>query len=414
MDAVVRPKSGRKRLLFAAAAVSVVLCGVGLWRMVPRGLQVPAADVRVATVERAVFSDDVVVRAKAEAFKSVILDSVESGRVEEVFARDGAMVKEGAVLFRISNSQRHLELLQRQTEHTQQISNLANLRVNFEVGNTEHERRLADLRFNLEQARKRHARNQQLAAKGFISPEALETSTDNLAQQEHLAEEERVQNAAETGVKRAAVRQMERAIQNIEIGLKLVSASVDALLVRAPVAGRLTDFKLQVGEAVRQDQHIGRIDDPRRFKLVAQADEYYLGRVAPGRPGQVRLDGKVYPLTVDHIYPQITDGRFSVELLFPGAQPDTLSPGQGMDVQITLGAPGQALLLPNGPFLADSGGAWAFVVASNGRDVEKREIKIGRRNSRQVEVLAGLAPGEKVVVSSYAEFGNATRLQLNK
>jgi HlyD family secretion protein len=182
--------------------------------------------------------------------------------------------------------------------------------------------------------------------------------------------------------------------------------------VRAPADGVLTGFRLLVGETVRPDQHIGRVDDPRQFKLTAQIDEFYLSRVATGRPGRVLQDGRAYALRVAAVYPQIKDGRFSAELAFTDGQPPVLSPGQGLDAQLTLGEPARALLLPNGAFASDTGGAWAFVVASDRQHASRRAIRLGRRSNTQVEVLSGLAAGETVIVSSYASFGKAEQLRL--
>lgn len=414
MDEVVPLPRSKKRFIGAGVAVGAVLFAIFIWQQIPRGLQIPAVDTRSAVVESGTFFDDVVVRAKAEALHSVILDSVESGRVEEVVARDGGLVKQGDVLFRISNAQRNLELLQRQAEHAQQISNLANLRVGFEASNTEHLRRATDLDFNLKQAIKKHARNVQLAAKGFLSGAAIEESADAVAQQQRAVDDEILRSAAEQQVKRSALAQVEQATRSIEQGLALVHGTVDALVVRAPVSGRLTDFSLQVGETVKKDQHIGRIDDPEHFKLTAGVDEYYLNRIAVGRTGSFQKDGQSYRVDVSRVYPQIKDGRFSIELTFHDAQPAALNPGQSLDTLLALGQPKQALLLPNAPFLSDSGGAWVFVLASNGIDAEKRAITVGRRNNRQVEILSGLHSGEKVIISSYAAFGDAARVQLKK
>jgi HlyD family secretion protein len=193
-----------------------------------------------------------------------------------------------------------------------------------------------------------------------------------------------------------------------------VNATVDALSVRAPAAGVLTDFRLLVGETVRPDQRIGRIDDPVRFKLSAQVDEFYLSRVAVGRPGQVVQDGRAYPLRVSTIYPQIKDGRFTVEMIFTGGQPPVISPGQSLDARLTLGEPVRALLLPQGTYANDGGGAWVFVMAPDGRHAGRRTVRLGRRNDTQVEVLAGLAAGEAVIVSGYTAFGKAEQLELTK
>ncbi|MES2901442.1 MAG: efflux RND transporter periplasmic adaptor subunit [Pseudomonadota bacterium] len=414
MDQPLPKRRGKRFALIGAGVVAALALGATLWSFVPSGLQVPLRDVRIASVEKGVFRDDIVVRATTEPLKSVILDSVESGRVEEVLATDGALVKKGQLLFRLSNPQRNLELLARQAEHAQQISNLSNLRVAQEANNSEHRRRLSDLEFALSQGEKQHARNVKLAAQGFISSVSLEESADRVAQQRRAVQIEREATSTEVKVKQDALAQLDRATRELRSGLDLVNATVVALAVRAPVDGMLADFRLQVGQTVRPDQNLGRIDDPNRFKLTAQVDEFYLNRVAVGRQGTVKQADQVYPVSVSTIYPQIKEGRFTVEMVFTKGQPPVMSPGQGMDAQITLGEPAPATLLPNGAFVNDSGGAWVFVLAADGQHVEKRTVRIGRRSNSQIEILSGLAPGEQVIVSGYAGFGKAERLQLIK
>lgn len=414
MDSALPKRRGKRIAVAAGAAVLLAAFGAALWSLVPRGLQVAAQDVRIATVEKGVFRDDIVVRASAEPLNSVILDSVESGRVEEVFARDGALVRKGQLLFRLSNPQRNLELLARQAEHAQQISNMSNLRVAQQASQTDHRRRLSDLEFALAQAEKQHDRNLKRAGQGFISSVALEESQDKVEQQRRAAALEREAAATETDVKRDALAQLENAIRELRSGLNLVNATVEALAVRAPADGMLTGFRLQVGETVKTDQHIGRIDDPNRFKLAAQVDEFYLNRVAVGRAGSVKQGEAAYPVGVSTIYPQIREGRFTVEMVFTKGQPPVLSPGQSLDAQITLGEPAGAILLPNGAFVNDSGGAWVFVVAGDGVNAARRAVRVGRRSNSQIEIMSGLAPGEQVIVSAYAAFGKAGRIQLTK
>lgn len=414
MDTIVPRRRGKAIALAAAGAAAIATVLFALWYWMPRGLPVAAGELRVATVERGVFRDDIVVRASAQPLDSVMLDSVESGRVEEVFARDGELVKQGQLLFRISNPQRNLELLARQAEHAQQISNLSNLRVAQEASRSEHRRRLDDLAFAMEQAQKRHARDERLAAQGYLSAAALEESQDRLAQQRRVLAQAQSSDETDQRVRGTVLAQLNTALDGLQSGLKLVSATVEALAVRAPSAGRLTDFRLQVGESIATGKHVGRIDDPAHFKLAAEVDEYYLKRVAVGRHGSVQLDGASYPVDVATVYPQIKEGRFTVELVFSKAQPDALSPGQSVDAHITLGEPAPALLLPNGAFLNDSGGTWVFVLTPGGDAAERREIRAGRRNNSQVEVLSGLAVGERVVVSGYSAFGKSPRLHISK
>lgn len=414
MDTIVQRKRGPQIALACAAAV--LACGVAFaaWQQIPRGLRVERADLQLASAEQGIFRDELVVRASAEPLDSVILDSVESGRIEEVFVRDGDVVKKGQPLFRIANPQRNLELLARQAEQAQQLYNLSNLRLAQESDRSTRQRRLADLAFQLEQAHKRHARSERLAQQGFLSPVALEEARDALAKETRAVAMEQRSAAADSQVRLPALARLERAIAGLDTGLQLLRGTVDALVVRAPVAGRLTDFRMQVGESIATGKNVGRIDDPGRFKLAARIDEFYLNRVAAGRMGSVDHDGRRYPVKIASVYPQIKDGRFLAELRFSGEQPAGLRPGQSLDTQVTLGDPVRALLLPAGAFVSDSGGAWVFVVQPGGTDAVRREIRAGRRSSAQVEVLAGLKPGEQVIVSSYSAFGNSTALSISQ
>lgn len=409
------PKRRGRRLVIGAIVVAAVLAGAGLiWWGMPHGLQVSAADVRIVTVSKGLYQDNVLVRANADPLHSVVLDSVESGRVEEVLAKDGALVKQGDLLFRLSNPQRNLELLARQAELAQQYYYLSNLRVVQQGSEVDHARRLADLEFTHQQSVKQNARNRVLAAKGFISSTAMEESSDLLEQQKRQIELERASKASDSKVQHDAQAQLQTAIAGLEAGLRLAHQTVAALAVRAPVAGRLTGFRLQVGETVRPDQHIGRIDDPKEFKLTAQVDEFYLNRFAVGQHGTVNDGTRDYPIQVSAIFPQIKSGRFTAEMVFTQGQPGVLNPGQSLDANITLGEAAQALLLPNGGFVSDSGGNWVYVLGHDGRMATRRAIKVGRRNNGQIEVLSGLAPGERVIVSSYASFGQAEQLQLSQ
>jgi len=414
MDTIVPRKRGKALLLACGGALLAAGAAFAAWQQIPRGLRVERADLQIAAAAQGVFRDELVVRASAAPLDSVILDSVESGRIEEVFVRDGELVKKGQLLFRIANPQRNLELLARQAEQAQQLYNLSNLRLAQESDRSTRRRRLDELGFQLEQAQKRHARNERLARQGYISAAALEESADALDKETRAIALEKRSAAADAGVRAPALAQLERAIAGLDTGLQLVQSTVDALVVRAPVAGRLTDFRMQVGESIATGKNVGRIDDPSRFKLSARIDEFYLSRVASGRTGSVEHDGRRFPVSIASVYPQIKDGRFLAELLFTGAQPAGLRPGQSLDTQVTLGEPARALLLPAGAFMSDSGGAWVFVLTPDGRQAMRREIRTGRRNPNQVEVLAGLQAGERVVVSSYTAFGNSTTLSISQ
>jgi HlyD family secretion protein len=406
---------GRPNYVIVAVGVLLLLGGIAaISQLIPHGQRVAEGDIRIATVQQGLFHNDVAVRSTAAPLHTIMLDALESGRVEEVLVNDGALVAKDALLFRLSNPQLRLNLVAREADRAQQISNLSTLRVSIETSQTEHQRRMLDLNFALTQAEKQYTRNTSLAQTGVIAAVALEESQDRLAQQRQALEDEKIRAVIELRIKRDGVRQMEQAIQQLDAGLKVVNDAIEGLAVRAPITGRLTDFRLQLGEIVKSEQRIGRIDDPRQFKLTAQIDEYFLGSVLTGKKGSVNVNGRDYAVEVSRVFPQITDGRFLIELLFTGEMPPEMSPGQSAETRITLGGTSPGLILPNDAFLNDSGGAWAFVLAPDGRSAERRKIGVGRRNNSQVEVASGLAPGERVIVSTYAGFGKTERLQIAK
>ena len=408
------PKRRRNHVMIAVCVVVLLAAITVVVQLAPRGLRVSKADVRIATVESGVFCNDVVVRSTVDPLDTTILDALDSGRVVEVLAVDGAMVEQGELLYRLSNPTLGLDLVARQADRAQQISNLSNLRVALAASQTEHLRRMLDLNFALAQVQRQNVRFVSLAHSGVIPVSTLEDSDDQLAQQRQAVEDEQLRTRIEMNIKRDGIRKMEQAIRQLDAGLKVVTESIEALAVRAPVAGRLTDFHLQLGEIVKSEQHIGRIDDPGQFKLMAQIDEYFLTRVAVGQKGAVSFGNRDYAVRVGRIFPQIDDGRFSIELLFAEATPAGLSPGQSAETRILLGGTSRGLILPDDAYLNDSGGSWIFVLSPDGRQAERRSIQLGRRNNSQVEVSSGLESGERVIVSAYAPFGSAQRLQLTR
>jgi HlyD family secretion protein len=409
-----RPLPKRRPNYAIVAIVALLLLGgiAAISQLIPHGLRVAKGDIRIATVQQGMFRNDVVMRSTAAPLHTLMLDALESGRVEEVLVNDGALVAKDALLFRLSNPQLRLNLVARQADRAQQISNLSTLRVSIETSQTEHQRRMLDLNFALTQAEKQFARNASLAKTGVIPVVALDESHDRLMQERQALDDEKTRSVIEMRIKRDGVREMEQAVEQLDAGLKVVNDAIEGLAVRAPIAGRLTDFRLQLGEIVKSEQRVGRIDDPSQFKLTAQLDEYYLGGVMTGKTGSVNVNGRDYPVEVSRVFPQITDGRFMIELMFSGETPPEMNPGQSAETRLTLGGASPGLILPNDAFLNDTGGAWVFVLARDGRSAERRGIRIGRRNNSQVEVASGLAPGEQVIASTYARFGRAERLQI--
>ncbi len=412
MDRAVAPPRGR---WWWRAGAGVLVAGFAVLAVQrwPRGLPVQWADLDIATVQQGVFHDVLVTRATVQPLHTVLLDTAENGRVEQVLVKDGAQVEAGALLFVLNSSQRAQELMQRSSEAAQQLANLATFRAAWVAAQASQRREVTQAGFELERAQRAHPRNAELAPTGFVSPATLEESNDRLAQAQRLLTQLRADGAAELATREQSVQAMERAVAALDRGLAAMRTASDGLAVRAPVAGRLTGFALQLGESLRAGTRIARIDSSGRFKLSTRIDEFHLARISEGLRGELRHAGQSAALTVARIDPQVTDGRFSVELVFAdGDGPRGLQVGQNLDARLTLGQPQPALLLKDGGFFPDTGGAWAFVLSADGQHAERRELRLGRRAAGQIEVLGGLSAGEQVVVSSYRAFLTVTAIRL--
>jgi HlyD family secretion protein len=213
-------------------------------------------------------------------------------------------------------------------------------------------------------------------------------------------------------MQKAQMAQLKTAGDQLERNLVVARRNLDALNVRAPVGGKLTAFDLEVGQALSRGDNVGQIDDPDHFKVTANIDEYYLGRVDLEQTATFDRDGRDFELVVRKIYPQVQNGTFEVDMVFTGDEPDSIRRGQTLQLNLQLGSPTNTLMIPNGAFYQDTGGNWVFVVAPDGSRAVRRNVRLGRRNLRFIEVLDGLEEGERVITSPYTNYLDMDRLEL--
>ena len=206
--------------------------------------------------------------------------------------------------------------------------------------------------------------------------------------------------------------QIQRQLETLEQDVKITHGTLDDLIVRTPVSGRLTAMDLKVGQSLERNGRVAVITPGTGYKLSAKIDEYYLGRVQRGQIADIEIGDGTWHLRVTRVYPQVTDGTFTVDLTFSGSEPPGLLPGQNLQGKLTLGADQTGTVVPAGAFLERTGGDWIFVLTRDGSSARRRFIKIGRRNAEQVEVLSGLAPGERVIISDYTGLDRIDRIDL--
>ena len=202
------------------------------------------------------------------------------------------------------------------------------------------------------------------------------------------------------------IEQLEGTIERMRRNFEIVRQRLEALFLRAPISGQLTMLNAEIGESKSKGERLGQIDVLDRFKVQAAIDEFYIARIQKGQRGEFDLSGETYGLTIVKIYPQVRDGRFEIDLKFDGNPPQGIRRGQTLQIRLELGDLEEALLLARGGFYQKTGGNWAYVLDGKEERAVKRPVKIGRQNPRFFEVIEGLEAGEKVITSSYDNFGD--------
>jgi HlyD family secretion protein len=371
------------------AALALPALALMLWQRSPQ-FQVVSMP-QLAPVSAGEFRDELMLRARVEPMRSVQLDASEAGRVEAVLAQDGDWVEAGAALYRLHSPEQEQLLMQRSAEVAQQLANVSVQRSALVASLAQNRRELAQLQAAQLQADSDYQRIAKLASAGYVSAAALEHAQRQQQLTLQLFKQGRHDQRLEADTRQQSLDEMARAVHGLQRGLELLESARDRLQQRAPIAGRLSDFQLQVGSAVRLGDRLGRIDDPAGgVQLAADIDEYYLPRLQPGQTATSN-SGTV---TLAHTLPQVHDGKVRVLLRWTqAAAPANLQPGQAVDLQLQLSPPARALLLPDGP------GVQTRLYVRQGKELQRRTVQLGRRAAGQVEVLAGLHPGEEVLIS---------------
>jgi HlyD family secretion protein len=416
MDKVVEAKGLSRQVKIAIGAGLALVAALIFYLMAPTAnSQTVAADrVTISTVEKGRFDDFLPLRARVTPLVTVYLDAVEGGRVEQVLVEDGAMVQKGQLLAVLSNSDLQLNLLARQSDVSREVNSMRSQELALAQTRIQDERAVIDAQLAAEKARRQYETQKPLVDKGFIPAKVFNDSRDEYLSSQRRADVLRRAQAINQRLQTSQLAQLRASNASLSGSLDIARATLDALNLRAPVAGQLTAFSIQVGQSLNRGERLGQIDSAGRSKLVAQVDEFYLGRVAPGQFATAEWGGKSYRLKVAKIYPQVRNGTFEVDMHFVGPEPQDIQRGQTLQTKLTLGDPTPALLIPNGAFYNETGGAWVFVVTPDGSVAVKRQVRLGRRNADYIEVLEGLEPGEKVLTSPYTGFADKDRLDLEK
>ena len=369
--------------------------------------------IRTAVVETGVFEDYIPLRATVEPERSVFLDAIEGGRVERVLVDDGAFVTEGQPIIELSNTALQLDVIAREAEVSEQLNNLRNTQLAIEQNRLSLKSDLIEIDYQITRLGRLVQRYQELEGNKFVSRNEYEDATDELEYWQNRRVVTRESQAQDERIRLAQIEQLEASVEQLEKNLSLARANLENLLVRAPRAGQLTSLNAEIGESKSRGERLGQIDDVDRFKTTALVNEFYLNRVRVGQRAALVLEGEDFELEIGKVYPNVQASQFEIDLRFIDTAPARIRRGQTLQMQLVLGdAEDNTVLLANGAFYNDTGGAWVFVLNADKTVAKRRDVQLGRRNASSIEVISGLVDGDEVIVSSYGSFITVDQLRI--
>jgi HlyD family secretion protein len=392
-------------VIVAALAAIRLIAGSG-----ESTVRVPKAQLVVATVEQGIFRDLIPLRARVEPRETVYIDAIDGGRVDRVLVEPGDRVHQGQPLIELSNTNLALSIIQQESQLNQAISQLQQNEIALEQNSLTNERSLAEIEYRLVRLTRSAARRESLVAGGATSKEQHDEIADELAYYRRLHPIQSASSKRQSDLRDRLLPDIHRQLGNLRRNLDVVQGKLAGLIIRAPVEGIVTALDLKVGEHRNPGERLAEVTPESGMKLTAEIDEFYLARVRAGQTATVDIEGEPVIVTVRRVSPQVRNGQFSMDLDFEGDSPTSLVAGETAQGRLQLGGDSPARILPVGAFLEHTGGDWVFVVAKDGESAQRRRIKVGRRTSEQLEILGGLATGERVVASSYAGLDRADRL----
>ena len=378
-------------------AVAAVLAAVALWRWLPAAgsTDIAASAIETGEVTRGPFDDYLPVRATVTPRLTTLVGVLAGGQVEQLLVQDGAMVAAGQPLATLANPELRLDVLTREAAIASQLGSIAGEGLGIERSRLDRSAQVSQAEYDLIKARRDLTIRQQLFDKGIVTEAGVAGYRAEAEYQARRLAQLRAGAGTEARITATQGQRLADTQARLSGNLAAVRGGLSALTIRAPAAGRLTNFTLQPGQTLKPGDPAGQVDSEGSWKLTADVDEYYLGRVAVGQ--KARAEGAT--LTVSKVLPAVKEGRFRVELTFD-TTPANLNRGQTLDIRITLGAASKAVVAPVGGWLAVDNVAFAFVVDADGTHATRRPVKLGRRNPEAVEILSGLNPGDRIVTTN--------------
>lgn len=416
MDKVIEKKKGiaaaftKKSVKWWALGAFVILVVVLLLTGRRSVLRVDGSTILTGTARQGEFNDYIRVSGQVQPMTTVQLSPTEGGNVKRIVVEEGSHVNEGDVIVVLGNENLDMQILNSEAELAEKENILRNTMISMEQQKLSVRQEKLSLQIEVRRARRAYEQNKALYEEKLIAKEEyLKASEDyELAKDKlELVTDRERQDSLYRSVQ---IAQMHESLENMRLNMNMIRRRKENLSVKAPISGELGLLDVELGQSVAAGAKIGQINNLDSYKIEAQIDEHYIDRVAPGLEATFERQSEKYSSVIRKVYPEVRDGKFKADFRFEGQQPENIRTGQTYYLNLQLGQSAEAILIPRGSFYQNTGGKWVYVLNADGTKATKRSVRIGRQNPQYYEVIEGLAPGDKVIISSYDSLGDKDEL----
>lgn len=413
MDKIIEKKTGwrvaftKKALPWWLGALLMVFVVYLIVRPNNKTLRVDKDTVTISNVVMGEFNDYIRISGRVQPMTTIQLSPQEGGIVEKILIEEGSPVKAGDAILVLSNDNLDLQILNSEAELAEKENILRNTQIQMEQQKLDVRQNVLEYGTNVERLRRAYEQQKTLYEDKLIAKEEYLTAEEDykLAKQKYdLIIERSTQDSLYRGTQ---IDRMEESLDNMQLNMSMIRRRKSNLVVKAPIDGELGLLDVVLGQNIASGTKIGQINSVGVYKVEAQIDEHYIDRVSAGLEATFERQGETYSTIIRKVYPEVRDGKFKADFKFDGEQPGGIRPGQTYYLNLQLGQPEEAVIIPRGTFYQRTGGKWIYVVNKDGSKAVKREIRIGRQNPQYYEVLEGLEPGEKVITSGYDTYGDS-------
>lgn len=415
MDIQLEKKKGLRPKHYGYIALGALLLFVG-WKLIFASsmstFRTEKERLSVSAVTAGKFDDYITINGNVAPIATIYMDAYEGGRVSEKLIEEGSMVKKGDIILKLENMNLYEQILASESNLALKQNDLRSTKLTFDSRQVEGKKSLANAEYDLERLKRNYEQNKALYDDELISQETYLLSKADYELAQKQFEIVKLQTEQDDQLRETSLKGLDADLARMHQTLSMVYERLDHLNVRAPADGQLGFLDAEIGQNIGQGQRIGQINVLTDFKIEADIDEHYIDRVKRDLSATLERNGNEYGLRLRKVYPEVRNGRFRVDLVFTDERPETIRAGQSYNIRLQLGESNDALLLPKGGFFQSTGGQWVFVVSPNGDEALKRNVRLGKQNSRYYEILEGLQEGEQVITSNYDSFGDAERIVL--